>query len=130
MPDFTTKQFDLTNNPEYTYYKLYVDGKCAFDDFLEEVKRNIADKKSLYSIIAYMDSLGALMIPKTKFNHIEGSKRKDLFEFKKDRLRVYVIKQKPNIYIVMGGYKNTQKKDIYTLIHKTKDFPEQDNQID
>ena len=128
MPEFSTKQFDLANNPEYTYYKLYVDGKCAFDDFFEEVERNIADKKSLESIIAYMDSLGALMIPRTKFNHIEGCKRKDLFEFKKDRLRVYVINQIPNIYIVMGGYKTTQKKDISKLIHKTKDFPEQDNQ--
>ena len=129
MPKYRTERFDKINNPKYTYYKLYVDGKCAFDDFLKEIERNIVDKKSYSSIVAYMDSLGAQMIPATKFNHIKGSKRKDLFEFKKDRVRVYVINQKPNIYIVMGGYKNTQKNDISSFIQKTKDFPEQDNQI-
>ena len=126
MPEYRTERFDQINNPEYTYYKLYVDGKCAFDDFLKEIERNIVDKKSYSSIVAYMDSLGTQMIPATKFNHIKGSKRKDLFEFKKDRVRVYVINQKPNIYIVMGGYKNTQKNDISSFIQKTKDFPEQD----
>ena len=61
--------------------------------------------------------------PKTKFNHIEDERRSDIFEFKKDRLRVYVIKQKPNFFVVIGGYKGTQKKDINVLKSKIKDFP-------
>ncbi|MDE7180658.1 MAG: hypothetical protein K2N88_05620 [Muribaculaceae bacterium] len=60
--------------------------------------------------------------PKTKFNHIEDKDRSDLFEFKKDRLRVYVIKQKPNFFIVIAGYKGTQKKDIKKLKSLIKDF--------
>ncbi len=124
MPEYSTKLFDLTNNPNYTYYRLFVDGKCEFDDFLQEVNKNVADKKNMNAIIAYMDSLSAQLLPSIIYNHIESGERHDLYEFKKKNLRVYVIDQRPNIYIVMGGYKSTQKKkDIPRLIRKTKDFP-------
>ena len=124
MPEYSTKRFDLTNNPNYTYYRLFVDGKCEFDDFLQEVNKNVADKKNMNAIIAYMDSLSAQLLPSTIYKHIESGERHDLYEFKKKNLRVYVIDQRPNIYIVMGGYKSTQKKkDIPRLIRKTKDFP-------
>ena len=124
MPEYSTKRFDLTNNPNYTYYRLFVDGKCEFDDFLEEVNKNVAYKKNMDAIIAYMDSLSAQLLPSTIYNYIESGERHDLYEFKKKNLRVYVIDQRPIIYIVMGGYKSTQKKkDIPRLIRKTKDFP-------
>ena len=124
MPEYSTKLFDLTNNPNYTYYRLFVDGKCEFDDFLQEVNKNVADKKNMNAIIAYMDSLSAQLLPSIIYNHIESGERHDLYEFKKKNLRVYVIDQRPKIYIVMGGYKSTQKKkDIPRLIRKTKDFP-------
>lgn len=124
MPEYSTKLFDLTNNPNYTYYRLFVDGKCEFDDFLQEVNKNVADKKNMNAIIAYMDSLSAQLLPSIIYNHIESGERHDLYEFKKKNLRVYVIDQRPNIYIVMGGYKSTQKKkDIPRLIRKTNDFP-------
>ena len=124
MPEYSTKLFDLTNNPNYTYYRLFVDGKCEFDDFLQEVNKNVADKKNMNAIIAYMDSLSAQLLPSIIYNHIESGERHDLYEFKKKNLRVYVIDQRPNIYIVTGGYKSTQKKkDIPRLIRKTKDFP-------
>lgn len=124
MSEYSTKLFDLTNNPNYTYYRLFVDGKCEFDDFLQEVNKNVADKKNMNAIIAYMDSLSAQLLPSIIYNHIESGERHDLYEFKKKNLRVYVIDQRPNIYIVMGGYKSTQKKkDIPRLIRKTKDFP-------
>lgn len=129
MTDYSTELFDLTNNPHYTFYKLYVNGKCEFDDFLEEIKKNVADSNNMKSIIAYMDSLSAQLLPSTIYNYIQGSKRNDLFEFKKKNIRVYVIDQRPNIYIVMGGYKGSQeKKDIPRLIRKTKDFPKKQNQ--
>lgn len=129
MSEYSTELFDLTNNPNYTYYKLFVDGKCEFDDFLESIKENIADKDSMDAIITYMDILSAQLLPSKIYNHIVGAKRSDLFEFKKNNLRVYVIDQRPNIFIVMGGYKKTQKKkDIPRLIRKTKDFPKKQNQ--
>lgn len=124
MTEYRTELFDLTNNPCYTYYKLFVNEKCEFDDFLEEVNKNVADKKNMKAIIAYMDSLSAQLLPSSIYNHIESGVRHDLYEFKKKNLRVYVIDQRPDIYIVMGGYKNNQdKKDIPRLIRKTKEFP-------
>ena len=123
MTEYRTEIFDLVNNPDCTFYKLYVDGKCAFDDFLEEVMRNVADCKSMKAIIAYMDSINARLLPATIYNYIQSGERNDLHEFKKRNLRVYVIDQKPNIYIVMSGYKDNQKKDIKNLVAKTKDFP-------
>lgn len=128
MADYSTELFDLTNNPHCTFYKLYVNGKCEFDDFLEEIKKNIADKDSMDAIITYMDILSAQLLPAKKYNHIVGAKRSDLYEFKKNNLRVYVIDQRPEIFIVMGGHKKTQKKDIQRLIRKTKDFPKKRNQ--
>lgn len=77
------------------------------------------------NIIAYMDIISdSIRLPSTKFNHVVDSNRKDIFEFKKDRLRVYVIKQKPNFFIVIAGYKGTQKKDISKLKSLIRDFPE------
>ena len=117
------RQNEIKNFVSAPYYKLFVDGKCAFDDFLDNIKKNVADMKSMKAIIAYMDNLGAQLFPSTIFNYIESGIRTDLYEFKKKNLRVYVIDQRPNIYIVMGGYKNTQKKDIRKFIGKVKDFP-------
>ena len=72
-----------------------------------------------------MDSLtDQIRLPRTKFNHIDDNNRSDIFEFKKDRLRVYVIKQKPNVFIVIGGFKGNQKKDINILKSRIKNFPE------
>ncbi len=123
MTQYETELFELVNNPEYTYYKLHVDGKCDFDDFLKELERNVSDAKSMDAIISYMDMLSAQKITDKIYNYIQGGDRHDLYEFKKNKLRVYVIDQRPSIYIVMGGYKKNQKKDIKRLIKRTKDFP-------
>lgn len=124
MCKYSTQPYEDVNNPQYTFYKLYIDGVCQFDDFLKDLERNANDKKLFYYILRYMDGItDQIRYPKTKFNHIEDERRSDIFEFKKDRLRVYVIKQKPNFFVVIGGYKGTQKKDINVLKSKIKDFP-------
>lgn len=62
-------------------------------------------------------------LPKTKFRQINVSPpRTDVFEFKKNNLRIYVILQKPDVYVVMGGYKNTQKQDVAVLGKRLKGF--------
>ena len=61
-------------------------------------------------------------LPKKKFRHIEWSERDDLFEFKKNQMRVYVVKQGDVIYIVMGGWKNNQKLDISKFKKRIKTF--------
>lgn len=121
--EYKTEILDIVNNPAYTYYKLYVNDKCYFDKFYNEVLKNIADSDDMASIVSVMDRLNAKqMLPKSLFNHITDAKMHDLYEFKKNRLRVYVIKQDPNIYVVMGGYKPNQKQDIANFKKRVKDF--------
>lgn len=121
---YRIEPYEAVNNSTFTFYKLYVDGKCLFDEFCEEVNLNDKDKNALKKIHSYMDNLGTSLMPKTKFNHVKDGKRSDLFEFKKDSLRVYVIKKNPSVYIVVGGYKATQKKDIKRFKERIKGFPE------
>lgn len=124
MHEYMTVPYEDVHNPQYKFYKLHIDGVCQFDEFLMQLEKNKSDKKLFFYIIQYMDGItDQNRFPKTKFNHIEDNDRSDIFEFKKDHLRVYVIKQKPNMFIVLGGYKNSQKKDIRTLKSKVKDFP-------
>lgn len=123
--EYIKERLDLVNNPTYVYYKLYVDGKCQFDEFYNEVIRDVKKSKDMAAIINLMDNLGAMMLPSTKFNHIQDSQRCDLFEFKKNSLRVYVISRKPEIYVVMGGDKKDQKQDIAKFKKKVKDFPKE-----
>ena len=128
MSVFRTEIFDLVKNEEYEYYKLSIDGICQFDDFLKKTEKDKQEKKNLMYILSYMENLRSdMLFPKTKFRLIVDNKRKDLFEFKKKELRVYVLKQKPNIYIVLGGYKRNQKKDIKKLKSKIKEFKKGDN---
>lgn len=122
MTEYETEIWDVINNPNYTFYKLHVNGKCSFDEFYNEIVNNVANKKSMIAIIAYMDMLSAQLLPRTIYNHIKDNDRHDLYEFKKNNLRVYVIDQRPDIYVVMGGYKKNQKNDIANFKNKVKDF--------
>ena len=47
----------------YTYYKLYVNDKCYFDEFYEEVMNSVNEKKDMDAIVSLMDDLGAQMLP-------------------------------------------------------------------
>ena len=118
MYEYFACPFDLVNNIQYKFQKLYINGRCQFDDFMEDVEIGSSkkDKGSLKSIFNYMDNFSDnLRLPYTKFRKIELVNRFDVFEFKKDAIRVYVILQKPNIFIVLGGYKKNQTNDINKL---------------
>ena len=126
MPEYKTVKYDDVNNPQYSFYKLIIDGVCHFDEFLQGIDKNSADRKVYNAIIRYMDSItDQIRLPRTKFRQIEDSGRSDLFEFKKDRIRIYVIKQRPNFFIVIGGFKSSQTKDIKKFKVLIKDFPKQ-----
>ena len=123
MTEYKTEVLDIVKNPSYTYYKLYVNDRCYFEDFYNEVMEDVKGSNDMASIVGLMENLGAQLLPAAKFNHIHDAKRSDLFEFKKNKLRVYVIKQEPVISVVMGGHKNEQKSDIAKLKKRVKDFP-------
>ena len=59
-----------------------------------------------------MGCFGDYMMPQKYFRQIKEVKEKDIYEFKKDDIRIYVKLEKPNVFIILGGFKNSQKKDI------------------
>lgn len=122
MNDYCTQKFDLIHNESYTYYKLYINNKCQFDEFCEEVKRRVSDNESLQAIYGYMELLGALPLPESKHRIIKDAKQRDIWEFKKNSIRVYVVKTMKEVYIVMGGYKADQKRDIERVKRRVKQF--------
>lgn len=107
---------DLVNNQNgYVFKKLCVGGVCQFDDFYDEVSRSKLEYKNLVGIIALMDSFGGSLLPKEKFRQIKNVGRSDIYEFKKKGIRVYVMLQKPDVLIILGGYKKNQTQDIKLL---------------
>lgn len=123
MKLFRQELFTLIKNPQYQYFKVFIDGKCQFDEFCQAVEQDGNDKKWLKSVYTYMEMLSdGTMLPKEKFNHIKGLGRNDVYEFKKKSLRVYVVKKRPNVFIILGGYKGSQKEDIARLKTILKEF--------
>lgn len=109
------------HNTNCGFYKLYLNGKCQYDSFEADVRKVADDFKELTCILSRMEMYcPTQLLPKTKFNHIKGGKgdRKDVYEFKEGRLRVYVIVIQPNVYVVTGGYKKDQKKDIRKMMNR------------
>lgn len=123
--DYTIEIFKVINNPYYNFYKLSINGICQFDEFVKEVETISQEHKSLVKILNLMDAFSPTPLPKTLFRQIVPKNKKerpDIFEFKRDTLRIYVILQKPNVYIVRGGRKKTQEQDIALVKKETKEF--------
>lgn len=124
--EYSREKFDLVENDEFVFYKLVLDDWCQFDEFIAEIEKNVRDSKSFSGIIALMDAFSSkIMLPNTKFRNIHLGHRNDLFEFKKNDIRVYVIKGTSDITIAMGGYKKEQDKDISKLKRNLKDYPKE-----
>ncbi len=95
-----------------TFSKLLVDGEAPFDRFTEELEEQY--ESELGSIYYRMEAVANLqLLPKEKFRELKGGKG-DVkeYEFKSKHLRVYAIQQKDGKIVVMGGYKNSQDKDL------------------
>ena len=116
---YEIKDCDLVNNRNgYTFKKMYINGVCQFDDFYEEVHTSKNEYKNLLAIMALMQCFSDTLLPKEKFRQIKDLDRNDIYEFKKKGLRVYVLLCKPDVVIILGGYKKNQKKDISRLKRK------------
>lgn len=118
---YAISRFEPVNNKEYSFYEVSVNGKCLYQEFIKGLSTR--DTKKLMNIYACMDSLSpSNLLPASKFRQIKGLKRNDVYEFKKNDIRIYVIKKKPNIYVVLGGYKGSQDKDINRIDKLFNDF--------
>lgn len=119
--NYTISRFEPVNNKEYNFYEVSVNGKCLYQEFVKGLSTR--DPKKLINIYAYMDCLSpSNLLPSSKFRQIKGLRRNDVYEFKKNDIRIYVIKKRPDIYVVLGGYKGSQDKDINRIDKLFNDF--------
>lgn len=103
------------------FYELIVNGKSHVREFIDNLPEKSVYRKRLSSVIALMDFFSPTrLMPHTKFRPIKGAK--DCFEFKAKGIRLYVVKRLPNMYVVIGGYKDDQDADIEKLKRLIKDF--------
>lgn len=112
MPTFGLQKLDAIKGKQ-TFYQLTLDNKGQLSCFGDELQDRY--KTELLTIYAYMNLLANLQtLPSTKFKDITPSNEsvKEV-EFKSKHLRVYAIHlKKVGKVVVLGGYKNQQKKDI------------------
>lgn len=120
---YQTRKFEPVNNKCYQFLEVSVNGRFLFQEFVDNLKDEQYDLKKLNAIYGYMDSFSpSLLLPKTKFRHVDGIKRKDVYEFKKNDIRVYVIMQRPSVFVILGAYKGTQKQDYKNISKLFNDF--------
>jgi putative component of toxin-antitoxin plasmid stabilization module len=123
--EYRTLETEIIHNiHNVQFYELELDGKRLFSEFHENLI-DANDKKKFIAVIALMDNFSFNQkLPDKLFKQIKSIGRKDVYEFKKANLRVYVIMQKPNMFIILGGYKTNQQKDIEKIDRYTKRLPE------
>lgn len=124
MSIFAVEIVEEVRSGKLTFYKLTVNGKCLYDEFCADVEHNAIDRKHLNTIRSYMNFIAESnkSLPGKKFNSIKQSGNVIGYEFKSGLLRLYVIKEDPNVFIVLGGYKSDQKKDINKFAHIYKKY--------
>lgn len=128
MNQYETSRYELVNNEIYRFKKLTINGRCHIQEFYESIQKQPKLLAKFDAIIAYMDKMGPhIRYPQEIFRQIKGVDRQDVFEFKKKPLRVYVVKQEPDIFVVLGGMKNEQDDDIRWLKKALKDFDTKNN---
>lgn len=110
---YEEKIFEPINNKTYEFREVSVNGRFLFQESIDNLKDTPKDMKKIMQIYAYMNEFSpSTLLPKTKFRQIKGVKRDDVYEFKKDDIRIYVIKRYPSIFVILGAYKGTQDKSI------------------
>jgi hypothetical protein len=99
------------------FYKLVINGECAFDRFCENFTRK-QDEKKLIRILARMESLSNHgRLGPSQFSELARSandKIKD-YEIKVKPYRVYFFKDDCGYIVVLGGTKNSQPRNINNL---------------
>jgi len=123
MRIFETKLIEQVKGKQ-VYEKLVVNGECLLDQFESDIQGIPQYVSEFKTLIAYMDLLAkGNNLPITKFREIKGggisTKR---HEFKSKHLRIYALDKPDGKIVILGGYKNTQPKDIRSLNSIVKDY--------
>lgn len=124
MSEYFKKPTDGIKNKQYSFYTIYVDGKAPFEEFCNSLKQK-RDQSNLNRIYAIMDRFSDTLVGSRMVNHIQGGKddRNDIYEFKKDNIRIYFALMKPNVMLLLGGFKDKQQKSIDAVFRKFNQLP-------
>lgn len=115
MPIFELENIEAIRGCQQ-FDKLKVDGECPIDNFVDNLEERYETEMDM--IYAYMDMVANNQsLPYTKFHTLDkgcsdGCRE---YEFKTKHLRVYAISQTGGKIIILGGYKNSQKRDIVSF---------------
>lgn len=96
MRTFATRLMEEIQGCQQTFEKLVVDDTCYYDEFENDIRKNIPYFKELKIVLTYMEMFAnGETLPKTKFRqlhvNITGS---TLIEFKSKHLRIYACSVK------------------------------------
>ena len=110
-----------------SFDKLVIEGNIPFDDFEKGLESS--DKQDLQKILFYMNEVANNKpLPNTKFKDVTPQKDNvKEYEFKSGNLRVYAISKRGGKVIIIGGYKNKQKKDFVRFRSIKKQYLEESN---
>jgi len=105
-------------------YDLYVNGKCLFEEFFEEINEEGNLTKDLFGAINILEKAAdLLMLPQTKFKVLKQSEVScKVYEAKKNKVRIYCFEDEVGRIIVTGGKKNSQKHDIKSVLNLIKEY--------
>lgn len=97
-----------------SFKKLVIDGFSPYEEFWMQVEKEGNLRKQLIGIVHNMNEVAnRKSLPKEKFRDITPDKESvKEYEFKKGDLRVYAIKDVAGHIVILGGKKNSQKRDI------------------
>ncbi|MBO4817231.1 MAG: hypothetical protein J5498_02970 [Bacteroidales bacterium] len=126
MPNFALQNIDAIQGNQ-SFEKLLVDGVAPFDTFEKNLETKY--RRNLEKIYFYMDEVANNRpLPNTKFKDVTPKKEKvKEYEFKDGDLRVYGISKFGGKIIILGGYKNQQKKDFKTFRSLKERYLAQEN---
>ncbi|MFZ1676726.1 MAG: hypothetical protein WAT91_05605 [Saprospiraceae bacterium] len=112
MIKFGLKKIESINSKQQ-FDQLEIDGIGILDLF-EKVLKGTTYQSEFKVMLTYMEYLGnSGLLPETKFKNITPVKESvSEYEFKSKHLRMYAIQKTGGKIIVLGGFKNSQKKDI------------------
>lgn len=114
MPNFALRKIDAVRGIQ-SFEKLIVDGVAPFDTFENNLETKY--RRNLQKIYFYMNEVANnKTLPITKFKDVTPKKGAvKEYGFKDGDLRVYGISKFGGKIIILGGYKNQQKKDYRTF---------------
>ena len=111
------------------FYKLLINEKCPFDEFVDEFVRNY--RSEIDSIFYRMNrKANRESLSSDKFRKWQSCKTgTECFEIKTVRLRVFMIKPRNDYVIISGCKKSKQKKMFNRFQNIAIDYLESNNLI-